>query len=257
VATVRLQEEVGAAEQKRRDHKVVLRERQLQDDDRQRQEQERSERRLVPLQARAPGETEDRNRAREPGEELHEADRQLVPRQAEREREADLRVRRVEIHPFVVGRLDVADVVRLQPEPDAGKVVVQRIPTVRWRRDDQCEGVGERECRRDGEHDQRPRSFERSDARKCKRAPPDENPDADDREEDLDEARYERGSGQVVNRRQEERESDDLGECDRLGRQNEIGKRPHAKRRRDERSGRREEEQADDSEQRSRHGAGV
>ena len=72
------------------DHEVVLRGRGLQDDDRQREEEERAEGGCAVVEAQAPGEREHADRRREGGRELDECGKDLEPRDLEDERDWDL-----------------------------------------------------------------------------------------------------------------------------------------------------------------------
>src|SRR5439155_19781922 len=193
------------------------------------------------------------------GRKLDEPDRRLVMRDAERERRADLCVRRIEVETLVVGRLDVADSAGLEPERSPCQVVIERIPAVRRCTEDERNGVSETHCDADDQENQWPS------ARKGGPRPPEEvegrgtceEPDAAGGYEERHGSSDELAALQVPERRQEERQSDDRREGRDIRSEEGVRSAANAQGGGDQRTRGRQQANDEDSDTKTCHGGGV
>ena len=207
------EQEVGAAHEEGGEDEVVERGRRLQDDDRERREEQRAEQRLPHRQADAPRDPADRDRGGDERGELDEADEPLGPTEDHRERVGDLGVRREAVQPGIVRSGNVGDRVLLLPERGTREVVPEGVVVVRRRAHDQRGRVREAAEHRDAENrDQRvarrvaARGEHRSERRRRRSAA--QHPDSAADQRDDGKRRRQPGRGQVVPGRQQELDHD-------------------------------------------------
>ncbi len=156
-------DEVCGAHEECGDDEVVECRRGLQDDDRERRIQRRSERGCPAIEPEPPRDPEDPHRRDRDGEELRERDVAIPSAQDHRGRGLDLRVGRMSVDRLVRRVRDVGDGVLLLPEGSPRKVIDERVDhRLRHRqRHDQDVGVHEHDQGKD--HDEDPVGEERAD----------------------------------------------------------------------------------------------
>ena len=217
-------QEDRSREEWRRHDEVVQGGGRLQQDDRERREDEGAERCLLSVEAEMPGESEDRDRADEPGAELNECREAFVARQLEDERHGELGMRRVRIQALVVRVVDVADTTFLPPERGSRKVVDEGVDRVGRRSEGQRQHVGVGEPRNDRDRaESRGRARPERGNRRSRTAGA--RPDAERDRAHRQGREEQHRAPHAAERREDEHERDDLREDDDISGEDQLGRR--------------------------------
>ena len=226
----RAEQEDGRCCEERREHEIIEGARGLDEDDRQRGEDERAEGRLRRCEPDPPCERRDGDDERDEGGELRQGDVAVASREQHRGELADLGVRRVDVQAQVDRVRDVSDLVLLVPERRACQVVGERIAVIRW--DEEGKGDAVRDPEADGhreDQDSRPaqRLAERGNRRRERRRlrPPEYVPRRKRDEESQEERRREPRARDEGEGREQESRRDEPAPRENVCREEELERR--------------------------------
>ena len=176
------------------------------------------------VETEPPRERKDSCHARQGGTELGERRSGFGAGRAEQVRERDLPVRWIDVQPLVVGRADVADSL-LEPQRSAREVVVQLIPAIGRRAEDQSECVCKRNRQDSAQYQHCARIQEDPDRRKFRgrsQLSAGEKLDPQSCGEKCERSDQKRRSCQLRESGEKKDEPDDLGERDHIDGDDEL-----------------------------------
>lgn len=254
------EEEVHAQSEERPDDEVDERPRRLENDHRQRGEDERAEERRFRVEQQTTPDPEDGERRRAVRAQRDRGDESVARSDDHRVEGADLARRRVGVQHDVVRVPEVADRVLLLPEGCPRKVVPERVPAIRRSPERKRRQVHERE-RDGGGEDRERRIAERvsqalqGPARRRRGRASGELPHQEAAGGEKRRSRRDRGTDDEVDRGQRRGQHDDLAVGDEIGAQKEGDRAAEPERCRDEPAGGGEERRGDD-EQEGEHQSG-